>query len=173
MRGTSFQKVRRTEQATHLLGSKTCCHRLAREGGRGRPLADEICLIIDASRAFIFGRLRIGTERPGAIGFAAGAMRSDHADRRLALLLPLLERAHHIEGVGAFLAAAMTHPGDHEEPNGISGLGLAAQGVDNTLVVMDGRLGRNVGIAEALVEQQSSVVGEKWFQIVSDRDRWR
>src|SRR6266852_2850020 len=96
-------------------------------------------------------------------------MGCDDADRRLALLLPLLERVHHVESVGAFAAAAMAHAGDHEEADGIRRIrrsGTCATGrVKRGFVVIDAGARCDTWISPAVIHQQLSTASEERSQI--------
>src|SRR5262249_50618594 len=130
-----------------------------------RRAAQEILGFIDASRALVFGDLRIRAQRARTIHLSAGAVRRDDLVRRHTVFNPLFERADLIEHVRTFAAAAMTHARFHKQPNILRGIVHAAQVRDDALVITRRVHGRDIGIAPALVKKKLAAVGEKWLHV--------
>src|SRR5438093_931426 len=72
-------------------------------------LANKIRRIVDAAGALVFRNLRIRTQRPRSLDLPVTGAGCDDAVRRLALLDPLVQRAHFVEDIRSFSARAMPH----------------------------------------------------------------
>src|ERR1017187_5609699 len=97
-----------------------------------RRLADKVCRIINAPGTFVSCYLRIWADRTCAIHHSIDTMRSKELTGRLSFLEPLRERADGVKSVGTFSTAAMSHPWQHVQADGI--LGRPAHRLQNTLV---------------------------------------
>src|SRR5215831_14506898 len=109
--------------------AKLCCARYS--SCPPFPLWDtalEVRGFVDAARAFVLGNLGIRTQGTRAIHFTVGAVRSLEPVRGLAVFHPLLERAHFVENIWTFAAAAMAHSGFQKKPDVVGCFGFAAHG---------------------------------------------
>src|SRR6476661_5565423 len=95
---------------------RTCYWGAARFTRRRRRLARPVRGILQVAGSFVFRVLRIGTER------AREAFRScsHHLIRSDSLFDPFFKRPNRVERVDAGTAAAMPHPGGHEETHPVA-----------------------------------------------------
>ena len=77
--------------------------------------ANEVRRVVGAARAGVHGNLWIRAQWTRARHDVACDERRDDPVRGFALLDPVFQRRQHVERVWSGTAAAVLHPGDHEE----------------------------------------------------------
>ena len=119
LRPAQYLDLNRT--SNNWSGRENPVERAAEGNGLTGQLTREIRGIVDTAAAVITSGPRVGAKRAGAIDLACRGMRSNDLIRCFPLFDPLFDEADFVEGVGAFSAGAVSHPGDHEEANPVGG----------------------------------------------------
>src|SRR5215469_5896225 len=125
----------------------------------------------------IVSRHRIRTKWPGQGRSSVGHVRSDNFARNAAVLDPSRQRTECVKHVRAWTAAAMLHPGNHEQADKIPGTPHAigkgrrlvtradsfcpGDGGYDSLVIVNRFKRRNPRIGPSMVKQQLSAVGSE------------
>ena len=78
---------------------------------------------------------------------------------------PLVERAHHVERVWPFAAAAVVHTGDHEQPHPRTGLRQPTGGVHHARVIVDARTRRNRTVGPPVIHQKLPAIAGKFLEV--------
>src|SRR3954462_3317915 len=89
--------------------------------------------------------------------------------RSAAVLNPFFEGGQHVECVGTFPAATMTHARRHEEPVGIVHSRSAAKCVEDAPVILRAVARRNLRIAPAVILNQLAATIDEWLQVWIER----
>src|SRR3954447_18360286 len=89
--------------------------------------------------------------------------------RSVAVLNPLLEGGQHLECVGPFTAAAMTHPWRHEEPVAIVHSASAVKCVEDAPVILRAVARRDLRIAPPVILNQLAAVIDERLEIWIER----
>jgi len=105
-------------------------------------------------------------QRARAVNLAVRAVRRDNAPGRLALLDPLLERHHHVEGVRPLATTAVSHAGHHEQADEVALVALHLP--EHALVVEDRVLRRDRRVAPPGIEQELASVRLELRQVRID-----
>src|SRR6188508_1089772 len=82
-----------------------------------RSLTGEVLRVVRAAGPLVGRHLRHRADRPGHVDARPDRPGRDHDLRLDPLLPPALEGAHEVHLVGALAAAAVRHPGHHEQPD--------------------------------------------------------
>ena len=98
--------------------------------------------------------LRVGTQRPSPTQLSVGAVRSNNQRGCLIVLDPPFEPGDHVERVRSRATTTVPHTRHEKQARRIRVLRRRADCIDDLPVVVDRRLGREVLIGPAVIEQQ-------------------